>query len=267
MKVTRGLMVCATVLAATSTQPVGAQDDGPAEPGTPRATTDSRWEAGLYEEMTVDTFRDHRPFNEMIDPTAVDYSLLHAAVFYVTNETRVSRGRSALAWAGPLEIAAYHHARLMAEQRFFSHRNPRTARRREPADRARLAGVNNPRIAENISSSFALQYRPGTPIRVVSEAEYRYVDMTGRMIPFHTYLSFAETVVEQWMDSPGHRRNMLSTNAVELGVGARMYRESDPAAFPKLAVVQKFQWYEPVEEGPREDPPVPGSPRRMPSPR
>jgi uncharacterized protein YkwD len=103
---------------------------------------------------------------------------------------------------------------MMAELNFFSH-SAQIKKRKEPEDRAKIAGITNPFIAENIAK---------TP-----------VDSQD------TYLSLSKKIVTQWMNSPGHKSNILSKEALELGVGAFIIKEKE---FNYVYSTQNFQWYD-----------------------
>jgi uncharacterized protein YkwD len=43
----------------------------------------------------------------------------------------------------------------------------------------------------------------------------------------HTYLSFAEALVESWMQSPGHRKNILHKEQEYLGCACELARKTN----------------------------------------
>src|SRR5574342_873505 len=88
------------------------------------AFSQTGWRYENYNVTTYKNFRSHPLLQQSIDFDRIDYPLLHAAIFFVTNETRVQNKRKPLAFAIELERAAYHHSKYMAEQNFFSHDNP-----------------------------------------------------------------------------------------------------------------------------------------------
>mgnify|MGYP002380490786 FL=1 len=49
--------------------------------------------------------------------------------------------------------------------------------------------------------------------------EFRYTEK-GPPIATHTPLSFAEALLNQWMESPGHRENILRKTPTHLGCHA-----------------------------------------------
>ncbi|MCS6822279.1 MAG: CAP domain-containing protein [Microscillaceae bacterium] len=174
----------------------------------------SAWDRKNYQTITHKNFRNQTVFNKSIDTENMDFPLINAAIFYVTNEIRSKNNLTPLEYAPELEIMAFHHAKAMLEQGFFSHQNPKTSNRRTTSDRAKLAGIANPAIAENIA-------------------------MKGGFGE-DTYLKLAESFLEQWMSSKGHRENILSTSANALGCGLMLRGDS-------VYAVQCFQWFKKIQ--------------------
>ncbi|MCH1401523.1 MAG: CAP domain-containing protein [Schleiferiaceae bacterium] len=109
------------------------------------------WSSEDYSKWRYDTFRQHPRFHDKFSPTDPDYLLLNAAVFYLTNEQRVKYGVYPLPYHRGLETAAYNHSLKMATHNFFSHSNNLDNSRKSTSDRAMLAGISNPYLAENIA--------------------------------------------------------------------------------------------------------------------
>lgn len=105
-----------------------------------------------------------------------------AQVIALINAERASQGRRALTPDSTLTRAATDHAALMVQKGFFSHDIPGGA---SFGQRMTSAGILRKYTGENI--------------------------FTGPMIP--------ELAVAQWMNSRGHRRNILDGNFTRIGVG------------------------------------------------
>ncbi|MEU9866718.1 CAP domain-containing protein [Actinomadura sp. NPDC048021] len=105
-----------------------------------------------------------------------------AEVVSLTNAHRASHGLRPLADDPRLTAAAQAYSEDMAVRRFYSHTSPEGT---QPWDRARAAGSTHLGIGENIAC--------------------------GQRSP-------AE-VVQGWMDSPGHRANILKPDFTHIGVG------------------------------------------------
>lgn len=113
-------------------------------------------------------------------------SALERRVFDLTNAERAEMGIAPLRWDDRLGRAAQGHAANMAATNRFAH----TLDRKDPGARIRAQGLSPMRWSENIYFGGS-QY--GTP----------------------------EAAVEAWMDSRGHRLNLLDRNVTILGVGVR----------------------------------------------
>jgi uncharacterized protein YkwD len=202
----------------------------------------SNWQVSEYENNSYKSFRTYPGFSQVIDEKSVDYPLLNAAVFYVTNEVRVKQGRKPLEYSPELEKAAWLHSKDMVEMNFFSHKNTFITQKSTPNKRGFLAGIKNPKIAENIATGFGIVYTAGRPVYNRGSGRFSYTP-TGKILPNHTYLSLAEALVRQWMKSPGHRRNILSKNGIQLGCGVYFYRDRRFNNMLKCKATQNFQWF------------------------
>ncbi|MEM7554985.1 MAG: CAP domain-containing protein, partial [Cyanobacteria bacterium P01_A01_bin.84] len=103
-------------------------------------------------------------------------------VLKLTNDFRVKNGRSRLTMNSDLSEAAQDHSEDMAKLDFFSHTGKDGSK---AGDRITDAGYEWNTYGENIAA--------------------------GQRTP--------DQVVQGWINSPGHRANMLNPNFKELGVG------------------------------------------------
>lgn len=188
--------------------------------------TSSKWKPSYYPKYTIKEFMKYAPANEDLDFDNIDYPLLNAAVFYETNHMREKNNRKQFRHSQSLENAAQMHSEDMVNDNFFSHYNPYDSKKRQPDDRMKMHGVDTGNRGENIATAFGIQYKAGTSVSSISA------------IPHHTYISYAKDLVEGWMNSPGHRANILSKDYVYLGCG-NYYFESD-GEWPMFAATQNF---------------------------
>ncbi len=122
------------------------------------------------------------PTGDVGDPGAADAAGTAAArVLELVNAERAAAGCPALVADPSLDALAQGHSADMAERGYFDHTDPDGA---TPWDRAEAAGVDG-LAAENIARGQA----------------------------------DAEGVVRAWMDSPGHRANILSCSSTRHGLG------------------------------------------------
>lgn len=114
--------------------------------------------------------------------TAAGLARTAAAVRELTNAERATAGLPPLAADPDLTVAAQRHSEDMVARDFYSHTDPEGGR---PWDRAAAAGCRHRGIGENIAC--------------------------GQRTP-------AE-VVRGWMNSPGHRANILNPKFSHIGIG------------------------------------------------
>ena len=111
-----------------------------------------------------------------------DIEKLRAEVIVVVNKKRIEKGLSALHRNVLLENVAQNYANDMLKCNFYSHNDPEG---RAPSDRVLASGYEAKYIGENIA--------------------------TGQ--------TSVESVMNDWMNSPKHRENILNYNYEEIGVG------------------------------------------------
>lgn len=116
---------------------------------------------------------------------------LQKAIHRKVNEVRRSEGREALAYSPELAFVAKNHSTDMAENDYFSHENQDGE---SSSERVSAAGLNCRTTGENL----AFQDSAGPANRT------------------------AENVVRQWMNSPGHKANMLRDQWRSEGVGVEI---------------------------------------------
>lgn len=189
-------------------------------------------------DMPAETFFALESAGLPIDAPKVDHNLLAAALFHGTNLRRRENGHPPLRHDPRLDAAARMHATDMSLNNYLSHTNPHRPKRRTPMDRALLAGFQFRFLAENIATHFAIQYESGVTVyQVPAGSGYSYRP-DGPTIPRHTYRSFASTLLDQWMNSPGHRQNILSDPPELFGSDCRLRQEK--SGLDKFYCVQLF---------------------------
>lgn len=124
---------------------------------------------------------------------------LNAALVKETNRVRGLHRRRPLRVLAALAGAADDHTAFMAMTFAVSHTSPIPGRE-SPADRARKHGLDDAKlVAENVlSTAFAVPHESPEACAQI-----------------------AATLVAQWMDSPGHRANLLHRDFTDLGCAVR----------------------------------------------
>ena len=124
-----------------------------------------------------------------LEPAAGNLGRIRAAILCLHNETRAEHGLPALRENARLRKAALRHSRAMVANRFFEHTTP--------------AGIS---MVDRIMRSRYVRRNQGWSL--------------GENLAWGTgSLATPRGAVEAWMDSPGHRTNLLKRSYRELGVG------------------------------------------------
>ncbi len=144
--------------------------------------------------LNGETLIKHRPYSvvyrgELIEPKPLSVSQWRAIengaalqILSITNEIRKRHFLNELEWDEETSIVAFHHSEDMSINDYFSHTSPTEG---ELKDRLKKQGVLYQLAGENIAA--------------------KYVD--------------AIAVVEGWLNSEGHRVNLLHDEFTHLGVG------------------------------------------------
>lgn len=119
---------------------------------------------------------------------AVNLKALEARIVVLTNAERQHHGLAPLMVDESLNNAARAHSAEMLRLRYFSHQSP-TPGQRTLLDRTRAAGVRAHEVGENI-------------------AKYEGYSLE----------EMAQRVVQDWMNSPSHRENLLYGSFSNIGV-------------------------------------------------
>lgn len=153
---------------------------------------DDGWNESMYVRYTWQSFQNYQPANQSINSNNIDYELFNAALFYETNRQRSLNGLPSLQFQLGCRQAAQLHAQDMVDYNFFDHVNPYVASHRSLSQRVELFNVEWFGIAENIA----------------------YGTQGG------TYNEVAAYFLNNWMNSPGHRANILNSSYTHMGTGA-----------------------------------------------
>jgi len=188
--------------------------------------------AALFTNYTAISFARNTEARRAIDPANINQKLLEAAVFHETNRRRAEERLPALRYDAKAHEMARIQARAMAKGQFVEHENP-DPKLRTMQDRAKAVGLQPRVLAENVASAFGRRYKSGQNFYVRQEngrTIYSY-EPEGPAIPMHTYLSSAEALVESWMQSPGHRKNILHKEPEYLGCACELAKKSGMETF------------------------------------
>lgn len=145
-----------------------------------------------------------------------DATLLERGVLYYTNLARCQKGLRPLRRDGGVALTARNHANDMARLNFFDHTSP-VPERRTLSDRLGEVRVPYQLAAENIIEARYMAYRNRARFRTIDASRCLYTYTNGERIPRHTYRTLAKELVDRWLTSPGHRRNVLDPDLTRHG--------------------------------------------------
>ncbi len=212
----------------------------------PFGPTPSAFPDNYYANFDWDTFEQWHVANEKIDPNKVDYNLLQAAIFFYTNQYRVSKRLKPVEFQPNLGNAAMYHTKEMGDKRFYDHVNRKDRTMRTAMDRAQKFGYSGGAIGENLALEFVLNYKAESSYwheRSANTIKYYYGDSGHNKgyVPQHTYLSLGKSIVQAWINSPGHRENLLHKEFKYLGVGVYLEPETQGNTnIPRIFAAQVF---------------------------
>jgi len=145
------------------------------------------------------------PFQPIIDINSLEIEI-HSLI----NIERINNGISALSFDTELSSIAREHSQDMSNNNFFDHYN---LIGQDPTDRANSAGYS-------CYKNYGSYYTEGIAENIFQNNLYDSV--TYMPIPIHDWNSqseIAESTVQGWMNSPGHRENILTREYNKEGIG------------------------------------------------
>ena len=153
--------------------------------------------------------------NETVEQnaSAVDEAETEQQIHEAINDERTAEGIDPLEDDEDLRTVARGHSADMIDQEYVGHESPDGV---TPADRLDDAGCSAG--GENVAQSWV-----GQP-----------VDVDGETIVADDEAELAEHLVERWMDSPGHRENVLRESFAQSGVGVVVTEDN------RVYATQKF---------------------------
>jgi len=166
-------------------------------------------------ESPVDPSNQNNGTNESIDhnSSVVDEAETERLVHEAINDERTAEGLDSLERDEDLRWVAREHSADMIEQGYVGHESPDGV---TPTDRLGDAGCSAG--GENVAQSWF-----GEP-----------VDVNGEQFVADDEQELADHLVSQWMDSPGHRENVLRESYAESGVGVVITEDN------RVYATQKF---------------------------
>lgn len=128
--------------------------------------------------------------NADLEPTSANLALINQATMCLVNKQRVAHGVTPLAENAQLDAAAQHHNSDMIASDYFDHVSPTGS---TPLDRIKAVGY------------------------IVTGAGY---EIGENIATGSSGLDTPSSIVNDWMNSAGHRANILNPDYTETGVAA-----------------------------------------------
>lgn len=183
----------------------------------------------VYYQPTPQDLTSRSEVSKYIDADSVNLDLLEWTLFMETNHQRQRLGLSALAFDPRLQKVAKLHSREMRDLHYFDHKSP-VARNETVKMRLHDVGIKHGAGGENIAIH---------PINKKQEIVFRSAEATASLSKYawrnegsrYTYKEFAADLVQRWLNSPSHRRNILSKQYKYFGVGCVLSNENDINVF------------------------------------
>jgi len=144
---------------------------------------------------------------------------IHEWILFYTNVERIEKKLSPLVYDEILEKAAVWQAEYCAGIKGLSH-TADVSGMKTPGDRIRHFNGSWMTYGENLTVSFAMNMAK-VSYTIRSDAKGKYKDFGNKEISWYNENTLAYAMVsESWMNSPGHRANILSPKFYALGAGS-----------------------------------------------
>ena len=201
-----------------------------------------------YLNNSLSNFLATKSLKNKISNESLDIDLLNAAIFYYTNQERIRMNLPDCEYHTVLQDSSIIHSVQMKTHDFISHENLFNPKYRTLDDRINSNKTENNQvfscIGENIAD-FPILKTNGNKFIVKSFLNTnRYFSIDGmKEIHPYSYEEFAIKVVNGWMNSHGHRENILNPQFKFLGCGAVLYEKKNNAlSFPisHFKITQNF---------------------------
>ncbi len=185
-----------------------------------------RTESPDYYAFPLERFVQLPELKSAVDARRPNYALLDAAIFHLTNQTRSQFGIKLLEYDSGLHQTAQGYATDMIQMGFYGHNHPYSPSLTTLAQRVKVHTWAFLKIGENIGQYQLIDTAPEYCCRKKRDGTFEYFDCESKTV-YHsyTYEDFAQYAVDEWMKSPGHRRNLLDSTYTHLGTAVRISKD------------------------------------------
>ena len=146
-------------------------------------------------------------FASLTEPIGLKTSEIEKQIFYLTNAERSKYGLKPLIWSDNLAIIAREHSGDMGVNNYFSHEN---LKGEGPTERAKKHGFPTEVQVDAYTTKIGIGENIG---------EMPTGSVEGMGFVADDANSIARAQVQSWMESPGHRQNILNPEYSYIGIG------------------------------------------------
>lgn len=145
----------------------------------------------------------------------INQKMLDDAVRAEVNYHRCRAGLPSVSRAGAgMAKEARLHSRWMAKSQQLTHRST-VPGRATLKQRVKASGASFRTGSENIGMVHRYQI-DNRRFKILSSSECKFASYQGQPLPAHSYASLARHAVNLWMNSPGHRKNILDRQVTKV---------------------------------------------------
>jgi len=144
--------------------------------------------------------------------TPKENKLVEYYIWKYTNDEREKQGLKPLQRISKINSIAYNHSLDMSNRNYFDHITPEGL---DPTDRGNNAGYN-------CRKDFGSYYTVGLAENIQQQKTYSsitYVNSNPINHWYETPQSLSKEIVNAWMNSEGHRENILDESYDKIGIG------------------------------------------------
>ena len=160
-----------------------------------------------------------RAVNTLVPAKGINQDLLESAIRTEVNFHRCRAGLRQVSDAGNgLARQAHAHSKWMARTGQLAHKST-VAGSATLIQRIKKSGVRFRTGSENIGMVHRYQI-DNRRFRILDAKSCTFATMDGQRLPAHSYATLARHIVTLWMESPGHRKNILDRNVKAMSSAA-----------------------------------------------
>lgn len=155
------------------------------------------------------------------DKPVLDLARISQLIHEQVNEARFEHGLGPLTYDKGLEQVAADHSQDMARRDFFAHENPDGE---QPTDRARRARLQT---SQSMGETFKSGIGENIYMSKVYKGSVTSYEGSRKLttMQWHTSEDLANNAVTGWMNSPGHRANILNPVYGKQGIGLHISKD------------------------------------------